>query len=87
MTGPDLGPFRPHHVRDGWRLEGDHRGEWSLVLPAGNQVAQIRATGTESVSWTVYASSGAVVREASAVSVEAAQEHAWRYLCGERINE
>lgn len=62
-----LGPIRPEHATDGWRLEGDEGGWW-LSKRIGAVEAKIRATTPRTLSWRIDAG-GEFMREASAADV------------------
>ncbi|MBF6328502.1 hypothetical protein [Nocardia transvalensis] len=68
-----LGPIRPEHVSDGWRLEGDESGGWWLSKRLGDRVATIRGTTPTTCAWSVYRAGGRLLREASSYDVEEAK--------------
>lgn len=70
-----LGPIRPEHTRDGWRLEGDDRGRWRLVKHMGEAMVTIWPTTPWTCAWTVSVD-GRTVREASERRVETVQANA-----------
>lgn len=79
-----LGPIRPEHARNGWRLEGDNRTGWQLTKRLdGGLVAKVAATTETTVAWSVYRG-GHLLREASALYVRAAQAAAvtWAMVNG-----
>lgn len=76
MNGRDaaqLGPIRPEHVGDGWRLEGDERGGWWLSRPIGDLSVNICATTPTTCAWSIYRADGRMLREASSRNVEEAK--------------
>jgi len=76
-----LGPIRPEHVGDGWRLDGDERGGWSLCKRVGDGVvAKIRATTSTTCAWSVYAADGRMLREASWDDVDEAKALADKWI-------
>ncbi|ATL64872.1 hypothetical protein [Nocardia terpenica] len=66
-----FGPIRPEHATAGWELRGDSR-EWWLQCRHGFYDMEIRATAQRSCAMRVRRE-GALVREASASSVEYAK--------------
>lgn len=87
MNGDDLGLIRPEHARDGWRLDADNTG-WGLTkpLPDGGR-ARIRPTTPTTVSWSVYAPNGHMLREASGRDVEAAKSAAVQWYPGQETDD
>jgi len=83
MTGGErtpLGPIRPEHVGDGWRLEGDERGGWCLTKRHGDLVAKVYSTTPKSVAWSIYRPDGRMLREASWDDVDEAMELADKWI-------
>jgi len=74
-----LGPIRPEHAVDGWRLEGDDLGRWRLVKRFGDAVAMIVPTTSSPISWMIL-KGRKVVRAASEQDVETAKAHAAAWI-------
>ncbi|KZM68677.1 hypothetical protein [Nocardia terpenica] len=72
VTPLPFGPILPEHATDGWELRGDSR-EWWLARRHGLCDMEIRATTQRSCAMRVRRD-GALVREASASSVEYAKQ-------------
>lgn len=85
MTGGviDLGPIRPDHATDGWRLDGDEYGWWLATTFPGGWLARIYATTPTTVAWTMFRD-GAMVREESARDVDTAKAHVKQWIQGDR---
>jgi hypothetical protein len=81
--GAQLGPIRPEHAVNGWRLEGDDNGSWCLVKHVGRARGKIRPATAQAVSWTIYGMDGALIREASEryVAVAMANAETWLTRC------
>jgi hypothetical protein len=77
-TSPDLGPIRPEHATDGWRLEGDDHDRWRLAKRFGDTVAMVVPTAS-AIAWTLL-KSGKVIRAASEQDVETAKAHATAWI-------
>jgi len=68
-----LGPIRPEHVGDGWRLEGDEAGGWWLSKRVGDMVSRVHGTSPTTCAWGIYRPDGRMIREASALEVQDAK--------------
>lgn len=85
MNRPDLGPIRPEHITDEWRLDGDDRRWWlARTLPDGRHV-RIYATTPTTTTWSVTDACGRVLREASELEVEAAKSAVKQWIEGESL--
>lgn len=78
-----LGPIRPEHATDGWRLEGDDLGRWRLVKHFGSTQAMIVPTSAAVVAWTIL-EGGKVIRAASEQHVDAAKSAAAEWIAKQR---
>lgn len=80
----ELGPIRPEHAGDGWRLEGDERSGWYLARRIYSLVGQIKGASPTSCVWTVYSGDGRVLRKAICDDVDAAkadgEEWMWAWV-------
>lgn len=74
-----LGPIRPEHATDGWRLEGDSRG-WCVSKRVGAMIAKVRGTTPTTCVWGVYEAGGRMLREASSNDVEYAKTTATLWI-------
>jgi len=75
-----LGPIRPEHVGDDWRLEGDERGGWWLSRPVGDLSVKIYATTPTTCAWSIYRADGWMLREASSRNVDEAKTAAVAWI-------
>ncbi|WP_024805591.1 hypothetical protein [Nocardia sp. BMG51109] len=69
----DLGPLRPEHATDEWRLDGDENSWW-LSKHADSLVAKIRPTTPTTCAWGIYTTDGRMIREASVTCVDVAKQ-------------
>lgn len=76
----ELGPIRPEHAGDGWRLEGDERRGWYLARRLYTLRAQIKGSSPTSCVWTVYAGDGHVLRKATYNDVDKAKEDGEKWM-------
>ncbi len=77
-----LGPIRPEHAIDGWRLEGDDLGRWRLVKHFGSTVAMIVPTAS-AIAWMILVG-GKVTRAASERDIETAKTNAAAWIAKQR---
>lgn len=76
----ELGPIRPEHAGDGWRLEGDERRGWYLARRWYSLRAQIKGSSPTSCVWTVYASDGRVLCKALSDDVAKAKRDGEKWM-------
>jgi hypothetical protein len=83
MTGDEvvqLGPIRPEHACDGWRLGGDEANGWCLYRPVGDLVAKVHGTTATTCAWGIYRPDGTMIREASWDDVDEAKALADKWI-------
>lgn len=77
---PNLGPIRPQHEGNGWKLRGNEKGRWWLLKDFGRYIGIISATTPTTCAWQITTRAGDLLREASSDDVAVARAAADKWV-------